>query len=124
MTAPQPLCRRDDIPDGAARGFDPAGTGHDTLFIVRRGADLRAWEDWCPHWRTGPMAWRKDAYLSADGAHIVCSAHGARFDIATGECVLGACLGDRLRPVALTCDGDGQVFLEPHPRHNDKETET
>ena len=43
----------------------------------------------------------KDAYLNAARDRIVCAAHGAQFDIATGICTLGPCLGQRLQPVAL-----------------------
>ena len=59
------------------------------------------------------MAWRKDAYLNGDCSRIVCSAHGAQFDIATGLCLLGPCLGQSLTRVPLAVDTDGNVFLVP-----------
>ncbi len=57
------------------------------------------------------MAWRKDAYLDAAGQHIVCAAHGALFDIASGLCVLGPCLGDQLDTIALKVHDNGEVHL-------------
>jgi nitrite reductase/ring-hydroxylating ferredoxin subunit len=45
---------------------------------VRRGEQLHAWRDACPHFGDTPMAWRKDAYLNGDATRIVCHAHGAR----------------------------------------------
>jgi nitrite reductase/ring-hydroxylating ferredoxin subunit len=105
------LCRLDEITDGGARGFDPQGDGRDTLFVVRRGARLYAYRDACPHVSGAPMAWRKDAYLNGDRSRIVCSAHGAQFDIATGLCTLGPCLGLSLARVALSVDGGGGVWF-------------
>lgn len=104
------LCHLDDLPDGGSRGFDPQATGRDTLFVVRRGPQLHAYVNACPHHGT-PMAWRKDAYLDGTGEHIVCAAHGAQFDIATGLCTLGPCLGQSLTPVPLAVSGEGEVLL-------------
>ena len=109
------LAHVDDFPDPGARGFDPAGAGRDTLFVVRRGAVLRAYRDACPHFGDTQMAWRKDAYLSGDGARIVCHAHGAQFDIGSGECLLGPCLGQRLTPVEIEVTSDGDVMLSTTP---------
>ena len=93
--------RIDAIADGESRGFDPDGAGRDTMFVVRKGGVLHAYLNACPHIDGAPMAWRKDAYLSGDRSHIVCHAHGARFEIASGLCVLGPCEGQSLTPVAL-----------------------
>jgi nitrite reductase/ring-hydroxylating ferredoxin subunit len=103
--------RLDDLPEGAARGFDPAGEGRDAFFVVKRGGRLHAWRNACPHQDGAPMAWRKDAYLSADGTRIVCSAHGAQFDIASGVCLRGPCLGQALTPVALETGADGSFRI-------------
>ena len=112
------LCRFDELPDSQSRGFDLAGSGRDTLFIVRQGAQLHAWRNACPHVDGAPMAWRKDAYLNAARDRIVCYAHGAQFDIASGDCLIGPCLGQRLTPVALVLSGDGEVRLaHPEPPH-------
>ncbi|MGN3966039.1 Rieske (2Fe-2S) protein [Burkholderia gladioli] len=109
---PLRLVRVDALPDPGARGFDPDGLGRDTLFVVRRGAEVRAYLDACPHFfGETQMAWRKDAYLNGDGTRIVCHAHGAQFDIASGECLLGPCLGQRLTPVEIDVTDDGDVVL-------------
>lgn len=102
------LCPIDDLPDGTARGFDPFGEGRDLLFIVRRGDSIRAYRNVCPH-QGAALPWRKNAYLDADGSHIVCSAHGARFDIDSGRCVLGPALGQALRAVDLRISVDDMI---------------
>ncbi|MDC8784658.1 Rieske (2Fe-2S) protein [Roseateles koreensis] len=110
------ICHLEDLPDGESCGFDPRGTGRDTVLIVRQGARLYAWENACPHHGT-PMAWRKDAYLNAARDRIVCFAHGAEFEIDTGSCTLGPCLGQSLTPVPLNLHQDGEVYLaQPYPR--------
>jgi nitrite reductase/ring-hydroxylating ferredoxin subunit len=106
------LCRLEEIPDGDARGFDPFLQGHDTMLVVRQGGTLHAWRDSCPHIDGVPMAWRKNAYLNAGRDRIVCSAHGAVFDIATGICTLGPCVGQSLKPLTVELRADGSIYLE------------
>ncbi|WP_077035475.1 Rieske 2Fe-2S domain-containing protein [Pelomonas sp. KK5] len=105
------LCHLDELPDGRSRGFDPARRGQDSVLIVRRGSRLHAWLDACPHHGGTPMAWRKDEYLNAAGTAIVCHAHGAQFDIETGRCTLGPCLGQSLHAMPLRVDTSGDVYL-------------
>jgi nitrite reductase/ring-hydroxylating ferredoxin subunit len=101
MEALVTLGRIADLPDGQARGFDPGRTGRDTLFVVRRGDALHGWLDRCPHEIVTPLPYRRHAYLDAAGARIVCSAHGAQFDVVSGECLAGPCLGEFLTPVPI-----------------------
>lgn len=105
-----PLCRLDDLAEGKSRGFDPLDEGRDTMFVVRRGGRLHAWRNHCPHHDRARMAWRKDEFLDASGELIVCFAHGARFEIDSGECTLGPCLGQRLTPVPVEIR-DGNVWV-------------
>lgn len=106
------LCWLDEIPDPGSRGFDPWGRGRDTVFVVRNGARVRAWVNACPHIDGAPLAWRKDAYLSAAKDAIVCYGHGAIFDIDTGRCVSGPCEGEILESVPLRV-ADGAISLLP-----------
>jgi nitrite reductase/ring-hydroxylating ferredoxin subunit len=107
------LCRLDELPDGESRGFDPDGTGQDSVLLVRCGDAVHAWRDSCPHHGGTPMAWRKDAYLNAARTRIVCAAHGAQFDIETGICTLGPCLGQALQPVDVTVTTTGDITIRP-----------
>ncbi len=105
------LANIDEIADGDSRGFDPGGSGRDTMFVVRRGNALHAYRNACPHVDGAPLPWRKDAYLSADRSHIVCYAHGAKFDITSGICVLGPCEGQALTRVAIHNLPGGEIAL-------------
>ena len=106
MTEPRVLCRISDIPENGAKGFpgpDGAFTG---LVAVRRGDNVYLYENACPHIGT-PLDWTPDRFLSRDGCHLICATHGALFDIPTGACISGPCLGDRLTQVAFSVrDGD------------------
>ncbi|MCB1357270.1 MAG: Rieske 2Fe-2S domain-containing protein [Maritimibacter sp.] len=108
------LCRFEELVDGASRGFDPLGEGRDTMFVVRRGPRVFGWRNLCPHYDHARMAWKKDEYLTGDRKRIICGAHGAQFEIATGVCVIGPCLGRSLTPVPLTLRCGGVYITEPY----------
>jgi AcrR family transcriptional regulator/nitrite reductase/ring-hydroxylating ferredoxin subunit len=127
MPASTYLCRMVELPDGGSRGFDPEGSGQDSLFVVRQGGRLFGYRDQCPHYGDTPMAWRRHAYLNAAGSRIVCAAHGALFQVEDGVCVQGPCLGQALTPVPLTINSDGEVHLmrtSGRPRADEVEQRT
>lgn len=103
------LCRIDDIPDGGSKGFGPAKGGFTGLFAVRRGDNVMIYINACPHIGV-PLDWAPDRFLSTDGALIVCSMHGATFEIETGLCTAGPCFGDRLEAVPSAIE-DGAVVV-------------
>jgi nitrite reductase/ring-hydroxylating ferredoxin subunit len=106
------LCRAGELAEGQSRGFDPWREGRDTVLLVRHGGAVYGWRDACPHHGGTPMAWRKDAYLNADRSRIVCAAHGAQFDIESGVCTLGPCLGQSLQRVAITITTEQEIFMQ------------
>lgn len=103
------LCHVDDLREGSARGFGAERAGRDRMFLVKHKEHLYAYLNDCPHVPGSPMAWRRDEYLSGDASRIVCSGHGAQFDIASGRCTLGPCLGQSLAPVDLEVDDRGLI---------------
>jgi nitrite reductase/ring-hydroxylating ferredoxin subunit len=107
----QALCEASELAEGRAQGFLPDEDGNDRLFIVCHQGALHAWRNACPHMAGAPMAWKRDAYLSPDGQHIMCFAHGARFEPDTGLCVHGPCRGQYLKRVNLEIDVQGKIWL-------------
>ena len=105
------LCGAEDLPEGQARGFLPDEDGQDRMFVVRYRGGLQAWRNACPHINGAPMAWKRNAYLSPDGQHVMCHAHGARFEPDTGLCVHGPCKGQFLERVDVEVDEHGEVRL-------------
>ncbi len=94
-----------------ARGILPHPGAPRRVIVTRRDGRLYGWLDNCPHYDGGsPMAWRRDAYLDGSGDYLACHAHGALFDIESGECLIGPCLGMALTSVSLRVE-DGQVVL-------------
>jgi nitrite reductase/ring-hydroxylating ferredoxin subunit len=103
------LCRLEDIPDGAAKGFSPAPGGFTGLFAVRRGERVFVYVNSCPHIGV-PLEPLPDRFLDRRKELIVCSAHGARFRVEDGRCITGPCHGDSLEAVEARIIG-GQVVV-------------
>lgn len=98
------VCELRDIADGEAKGVCKDENGDCTVFIVRQRDHLFAYRNSCPHAHR-PMEYRRDKFLSADGSAIMCFAHAARFEIETGLCVAGPCVGERLTRVECRLRG-------------------
>lgn len=64
----------------------------------------------CPHLGVA-LDWAPNRFLSTDGKYIVCSMHGATFDIATGHCLQGPCAGDQLEVVPFEI-ADGEIMVD------------
>ena len=62
------------------------------LLIVRRGDVVHGFVNLCPH-QFLPLTHRKSDITSADGTALLCSNHGMKFDLETGQgvdCALAA----------------------------------
>jgi nitrite reductase/ring-hydroxylating ferredoxin subunit len=111
------LCLLEEIPDRTGRGFTlKSGAVGDLreqdILVVRWGDRAYGYVNSCPHARS-PLDWTPDQFMSRDGRHIQCATHGALFEIETGRCIRGPCVGQHLTPVALNVT-DGRV-IAPEP---------
>jgi nitrite reductase/ring-hydroxylating ferredoxin subunit len=104
------ICPLHELDDPGARGF-VMGEGDWPLrgFVVRRGALLRAYVNHCPH-AGFPLNASPDAFLAPGAPVILCSMHGALFDVETGACISGPCEGLSLRALPVQVEG-GYVML-------------
>jgi nitrite reductase/ring-hydroxylating ferredoxin subunit len=108
------LCRRDEIPDGSARGFSfGSGLDREEIFVHRQDERVLGYENACPHQGT-PLNFLPDRFLTEEGDAFLCTTHGAQFRIETGFCLLGPCQGKSLRPIRLLVE-DGAVFWLRRP---------
>lgn len=111
--SPRPLCALTDLSDPGSRGFElPRGEGQQpfALFVVQKAGQLSAYRNSCPH--TGaPLEWLPNQFLDRDSGFIECALHGALFDIHSGQCLRGPCIGDHLEPLAVSVR-DGMVWLD------------
>ncbi|QOW20144.1 Rieske (2Fe-2S) protein [Lysobacter ciconiae] len=104
------LIHLDRIPDG---GFaDAAADLHgdmEPLVLYRDGNDVRAWVNVCPH-AGRQLNWAPGEFLKSKDGMLVCAAHGASFELQSGECVAGPCRGESLRSVEVEVR-DGAVWV-------------
>jgi nitrite reductase/ring-hydroxylating ferredoxin subunit len=105
------ICALQEIDDPGARGFT-LGAGEWPLrgFVVRRGDVVRAYVNHCPH-AGFPLNWQPDRFLAPEAPLIRCVMHGALFEIETGDCVAGPCMGHGLQPLPIQVL-DGYVVLD------------
>ena len=100
------LARLDDLPDGQPAEAETMLDGApESLILLRRGAEVDAFLNVCPH-AGRRLDWAPGKFLLSREGHLVCAAHGASFELPTGLCVGGPCKGDSLRRVDVRVDGD------------------
>ena len=102
-----PLCSFDDIPEGGGKGFALSQCKH--IFATRKGNSVYIYRNNCPH-KGLPLNLLPDRFLDRDRQYILCSAHGALFEISSGLCIAGPCTGSSLKPVAHIVE-DRQIFI-------------
>jgi nitrite reductase/ring-hydroxylating ferredoxin subunit len=110
MTSPFEVGLLQDIDDPGCREFS-IGDGDWPLrgFVVRQGEAVYAYQNVCAH--VGhPLNWVPNRFLSQDKKTIVCASHGAVFDIRSGNCLRGPCVGKRLQAVPAQVR-DGIVYV-------------
>jgi nitrite reductase/ring-hydroxylating ferredoxin subunit len=95
------VCRLSELEPQGTRGF-VIGGGDWPLrgFVVRAGERVFGYVNRCPH-AGHPLNLLPDRFLTPDGALILCSAHGAVFEKASGTCLAGPCPGKSLTRVPL-----------------------
>jgi nitrite reductase/ring-hydroxylating ferredoxin subunit len=111
-----PIATLDALPRDEARELRfGEGRGAFSMLVVRRGDGACAYVNACPHvWL--PLTFRSPRVLSADGARLVCSNHGAEFAVEDGRALAGpaqpGCALDRI-PLAIAADGRVAIGGEP-----------
>ena len=96
------LCETNEIQDPGSRGFEIEQNGENiNLFVVHKDGEFFGFINSCPH--TGVnLDWQENQFLDLESTFIQCSTHDALFEISSGECISGPCIGDALSPVILT----------------------
>ena len=109
------VCALAELDDPGTRAFT-IGRGDWPLrgLVVRRGAELHAYVNRCPH-AGHPLNLQPHDFLTPDRSLVLCRSHGALFEISTGLCIAGPCTGRHLRRVPVEVVG-GYVLLAPGVR--------
>jgi len=108
------LCRLDELADPGSRPFMlQFEDGEEVeIFLVRRGDGVYGYVNFCPH-QDLALQWEGGSFLTPDGGRILCQAHGATFDIESGQCASGPArpLGCLTKvPIEIL---DGEIRLAP-----------
>jgi nitrite reductase/ring-hydroxylating ferredoxin subunit len=89
-----------EIPEeGAREFFIGEGDWPYRGFVVRRGREVVAYENICPH-KNHPLNLAEDDFLvtvAGQGRLLRCASHGALFVPENGLCVFGPCAGRSLK---------------------------
>lgn len=104
------LCRIDELADPGTKNV-VLGQGENELdiIIVQTNRSRHAYINCCPH-QFIPLETFPNHFLTEDKKYFVCSGHGARFALNTGECVRGPCLGKHLDRLLIE-ERDGAIYL-------------
>ncbi len=100
------LLKLSDLAPGATATLRVAGA--DILLRALGGGRVGAYVNRCPHMDTPLNSKTPKVMLTPAGDRFVCQRHGAEFDIETGMCVSGPCLGIPLDRVSVRVE-DGVV---------------
>ncbi len=106
------LCDLDDIDVPGAKGFT-FGEGRDRfdMFVVRTETDCVAYVNACPHAFT-TLETFTDKFLTRKKDQILCTTHGALFNLDDGFCTSGPCAGKSLVAIPIQLV-DQQVTIAP-----------
>lgn len=114
------LCSIEELNQTGACGVYVPIDGQEQGFILVIDPDLsrpsepviRAYRNICPHIQT-PLETFPDEFLDEQDPNIlICSTHGARFQVSDGACIAGPCLGQALTPVTVEIR-NRDVYLRP-----------
>jgi nitrite reductase/ring-hydroxylating ferredoxin subunit len=106
------ICSVGDVPNRRPKGFHLLRRQQDGtatpwhIVIVRWDRKLYGYVNRCPHQGVN-LDWEQDQFLDGNGTRLICGKHGSLFEVATGACIEGPCIGEQLEPVRLSVlDGD------------------
>jgi len=107
------LCRIDQLQDpGTWNVVLGEGEAELDIIVVQTEGTRHAYINSCPH-QFIPLETFPNHFLTDDRKYLVCSGHGARFDLATGACISGPCLGQGLDRLAIEEKEDALYLAEP-----------
>ena len=108
------ICRKSELSDPGTRAFTMgSGTWPLKGLVVRRGGEVRAYLNRCPH-AGHPLNFFANDFLTSDQRLLMCRSHGACFDIGSGLCVAGPCVGASLNAIEIEIEHD-YIMLRDDP---------
>ena len=100
------LCANADLVENEARAFrSPVGE----VIVVNRDGQTYAYHNSCPHLGIN-LEFNPDEFMDSENYFLICSNHGALFQVEDGLCVSGPCQGESLLSVPIQIQ-DGFIEL-------------
>jgi nitrite reductase/ring-hydroxylating ferredoxin subunit len=107
------ICNLDDIKDNNSLGLSAKVNGIlKKLIVVKSGKHTFVYVNSCPH-IGAPLDLRPGQFFSHNKESIICSTHGALFQIRTGLCIFGPCKDKYLEAIPI-CIEDNEIFYVPN----------
>lgn len=104
------LCRVEQLEDPGTWNTVLTEDGEELdIVVVQTNGARHAYINSCPH-QFIPLETFPNHFLTEDKQFLVCSGHGARFELATGACYSGPCRGRGLDPLKIE-ERDGAIYL-------------
>lgn len=101
-----------DIKDNHSLGLSTIINGILTkLILIRTGKNVFAYVNSCPH-IGAPLDLKPGQFLSHDNKNIICSTHGALFQIDTGLCIFGPCHNQYLEVIPIRIEPNGDLYIK------------
>lgn len=101
------LCALSDLVENQGKGFQ---TKQGKIIVVLRENKVYGYLNMCPHLGIN-LEWEEDKYMDFENYFLMCSSHGALFQVEDGLCVGGPCIGESLKKIELKIEND-QVWLQ------------
>ena len=80
-----------------------------TAFVIRYDRGVHAYLNSCAHIPV-ELDWMEGEFFDKAGLYLICATHGATYEPATGQCIMGPCKGQRL--IALRVEErDDKIYL-------------
>jgi nitrite reductase/ring-hydroxylating ferredoxin subunit len=110
--APRLICAsRELVEAGRGARFEVQYFGESVpAFAVRHRGVVHGYLNRCGHVAL-ELDWREGEFFDSEGRDLVCSAHGATYDPASGKCLGGPCGGAPLVALRLEERGGNVYFL-------------
>ena len=79
-------------------------------FLVRYDGRVHGYLNRCAHVEM-ELDWQEGVFFDSDGRDLLCSTHGATYEVRTGRCIGGPCGGSPLVKMRVE-ERDGNVYFK------------
>lgn len=99
-----------DVPEGATTLEVLSDAGEFPMILAHQGGQFYAYVNACPH-QFLPLDYRSPQILITAGDKLMCTSHGAMYDLKIGVGTAGHGLGCSLGSVPLEITKDGRILI-------------